>query len=119
MQYSKLINNIILNFRALKESLKVISDLAIDINVDNDDEVNKALTSCIGTKFVSRWGKMVTDLAIKAARIIVRDDNKNKLNLEIKRYAKIEKIPGGLLDDSRVLDGVMFNKDITHPKMRR
>lgn len=46
-------------------------------------------------------------------------DNLNKLNLEIKRYAKVEKIPGGMLEDSVVLDGVMFNKDITHPKMRR
>mmetsp|Transcript_16540 Transcript_16540/g.2292 ORF Transcript_16540/g.2292 Transcript_16540/m.2292 type:complete len:84 (-) Transcript_16540:961-1212(-) len=46
-------------------------------------------------------------------------DNLNKLNLEIKRYAKVEKIPGGLLEESVVLDGVMFNKDITHPKMRR
>lgn len=24
-----------------------------------------------------------------------------------------------MLEESRVLDGVMFNKDITHPKMRR
>ncbi len=39
--------------------------------------------------------------------------------MEIKRYAKIEKIPGGLLEESRVLNGVMLNKDITHPKMRR
>lgn len=46
-------------------------------------------------------------------------ENKNKLNLEVKRYAKVEKIPGGMLEDSKVLDGVMFNKDITHPKMRR
>lgn len=46
-------------------------------------------------------------------------DNINKLNLEIKRYAKVEKIPGGTLDECEVLDGVMFNKDVTHPKMRR
>lgn len=39
--------------------------------------------------------------------------------MEIKRYAKIEKIPGGLLEESRVLNGVMLNKDITHPQMRR
>lgn len=39
--------------------------------------------------------------------------------MEIKRYAKVEKIPGGILEDCCVLDGVMFNKDITHPKMRR
>merc|ERR1719409_1308869 len=31
----------------------------------------------------------------------------------------VEKIPGGELNDCCVLSGVMFNKDITHPKMRR
>lgn len=46
-------------------------------------------------------------------------NNLHKLNVEIKRYAKIEKVPGGMLDESRVLNGVMLNKDITHPSMRR
>lgn len=78
-----------------------------------------ALASCIGTKFASRWGKMISNLTIKATKTIIREGAKNKLNLEIKRYARIEKIPGGTLDDSEVLDGVMVNKDITHPKMRR
>merc|ERR1719239_1928621 len=31
----------------------------------------------------------------------------------------VEKIPGGTIEDSRVLKGVMFNKDVTHPKMKR
>jgi len=35
------------------------------------------------------------------------------------RYAKVEKIPGGSIDESCVLRGVMINKDVTHPKMRR
>lgn len=35
------------------------------------------------------------------------------------RYAKVEKIPGGSIDESCVLQGVMVNKDVTHPKMRR
>ena len=39
--------------------------------------------------------------------------------IDIKRYAKIEKIPGGEVTDSRVMDGVMFNKDVTHARMRR
>jgi T-complex protein 1 subunit gamma len=42
-----------------------------------------------------------------------------KISIDIKRYAKIEKIPGGNLDDCTVLDGVMVNKDIVHPNMRR
>lgn len=32
----------------------------------------------------------------------------------MKRYAKIEKVPGGMMSESRVLNGVMLNKDITH-----
>jgi T-complex protein 1 subunit gamma len=32
---------------------------------------------------------------------------------------QVEKIPGGELEDSRVLRGVMLNKDVTHATMRR
>lgn len=39
--------------------------------------------------------------------------------VDLKRYAKIEKIPGGEIDDCCVLKGVMFQKDTTHSKMRR
>lgn len=28
-------------------------------------------------------------------------------------------VPGGIIEDSKVLNGVMLNKDVTHPKMRR
>jgi len=62
---------------------------------------------------------MISDLALKATRHVMSGGSLNKLNLEIKRYAKVEKIPGGTLEDCVVLDGVMVNKDITHPAMRR
>lgn len=42
-----------------------------------------------------------------------------KKEIDFKRYARVEKIPGGYLEDCTVLDGVMLNKDIVHPKMRR
>jgi len=38
---------------------------------------------------------------------------------DVKRFARVERIPGGELHDSRVLDGILINKDITHPRMRR
>ena len=30
-----------------------------------------------------------------------------------------QQIPGGEIEESRVLSGVMINKDVTHAKMRR
>lgn len=50
------------------------------------------------------------------------DKNSGLLNIktvDIKRYARVEKVPGGEIEDCRVLSGVMINKDVTHPKMRR
>merc|ERR1719183_1581243 len=58
------------------------------------------------------------DLALDAVTTVMVDEGGRK-EIDVKRYAKIEKIPGGELEESRVLKGVMVNKDIIHPKMRR
>ncbi len=57
-------------------------------------------------------------LALQAVRTVAQEDGGIK-TVDIKRYARIEKVPGGEIEQSRVLSGVMLNKDITHPKMRR
>ena len=81
--------------------------------------MNNLISSSIGTKFVSRWSQQMCSLALKAVRIVQKETGPGKKEIDIKRYAKVEKIPGGEIEESRVLDGVMLNKDITHPKMRR
>jgi T-complex protein 1 subunit gamma len=58
-------------------------------------------------------------LALKAVRTVSWEIGNGRQEVDIKRYARVEKVPGGEIEDSRVLDGVMLNKDITHPKMRR
>jgi hypothetical protein len=76
--------------------------------------------SCIGTKFTSRFGTLIADLAIDAVSTIAIDLGNGQHEVDIKKYSKVEKIPGGRLEDSKVLKGVMFNKDVVSPgKMRR
>ncbi|KAF3935907.1 hypothetical protein ABW20_dc0105530 [Dactylellina cionopaga] len=106
--------------RALSDALEVIENISIPVDVTSDTEMMKLISSSIGTKFVSRWSDLMCGLALKAVRVVATGDVVNgKKEVDIKRYARIEKIPGGQIEDSRVLDGVMLNKDITHPKMRR
>lgn len=61
---------------------------------------------------------MIVDLAVKAVKTVYNKEG-DYVEIDTKRYAKIEKIPGGLLEECEVLEGVMFNKDVTHPGMRR
>jgi T-complex protein 1 subunit gamma len=102
----------------------------------------KIIKSCIGTKFVSKWSDLACKIALDAVSTVAMDENGRK-EIDIKRYARIEKvriyflgvnefkihdlanlnaitkIPGGSMEDSEVLKGVMINKDIVHPRMRR
>jgi T-complex protein 1 subunit gamma len=105
--------------RALADALEIIDEIAVDVDVNNDDAMYQLINASIGTKFVSRWSKLMCGLALKAVRTVSMDAGGEKKEVDIKRYARIEKIPGGEIEDSEVLDGVMLNKDITHPKMRR
>jgi len=105
--------------RALSDALNIIEEVSLPVDVSSDDEMHKLIASSIGTKFVSRWSDLMCGLALRAVRTVAHDVGGGKKEVDIKRYARVEKIPGGEIEDSQVLDGVMLNKDITHPKMRR
>ena len=105
--------------RALSDALQIIQDVSIPVNVKNDEQMRDLISTSIGTKFVSRYSDLMCDLALTAVRTVSHDAGGGKQEVDIKRYARVEKIPGGEIEDSTVLDGVMLNKDITHPKMRR
>jgi len=105
--------------QALEDATTVLRDnVATKIDMEDKNAVRKVIQSCVGTKFIAKWSDMACDIAMQAVKTVSMDYG-GKREIDIKRYAKVEKIPGGTIDDSRVLNGVMFNKDVTHPKMRR
>ena len=105
--------------RALSDALAIIEEISVPVDVNDDKAMNSLIGSSIGTKFVSRWSDLMCSLALRAVRTVTHNIGPNKREVDVKRYARVEKIPGGQIEDSRVLDGVMLNKDITHPRMRR
>ncbi|TDL19375.1 T-complex protein 1 [Rickenella mellea] len=107
--------------KALTEALSIIARISIPIDTANDDEMLALIKTSIGTKFVVRWSDLMCRLALQAVRTVASDvaDQASVKTVDIKRYARVEKVPGGEIEESRVLSGVMLNKDVTHPKMRR
>lgn len=104
--------------KALQTALDTCSKISRTIDVNNDTEMKEIVTSAIGTKFSSRWGENMVNMAIESVRKIAIKRN-DYTEVDVKRFIRIEKIPGGELSECCVLDGVMFNKDVTHAKMRR
>ena len=105
--------------KALEDVETLLPTLAVPINTDSFEELSNVVRSAIDTKFVSRWGSLISDLAMKAAQTVRVVQPNGQVEIDMKRYARIEKLAGGSLEDCKVLNGVMFNKDVTHGRMRR
>jgi T-complex protein 1 subunit gamma len=88
------------------------------VDINNRDEMTRIIKSCIGTKFITKWADLAVNIALEATATVAVEQN-GRREIDIKNYAKVEKIPGGTMEDSKVLRGIMVNKDVTHPKMKR
>lgn len=109
--------------KALAEALSIIHRISIPIDTSSDTQMLALIKSSIGTKLLARWSPLMSALALQAVRTVAQHDpatnNNGRTTVDIKRYARVEKVPGGEIEASEVLKGVMLNKDVTHPNMRR
>jgi hypothetical protein len=111
--------------KALKEALAIVERISVPIDTSDDAAMLALIKTSIGTKFVVRWSELMCKLALQAVRTVAQEADgsvpggDNMRTVDIKRYARVEKVPGGTIEDSTVLAGVMLNKDIVHPRMRR
>ncbi|RMZ85773.1 hypothetical protein DV737_g490, partial [Chaetothyriales sp. CBS 132003] len=124
--------------KALADALAIVQEISMPVDTSNDKVMVSLIKDCIGTKTISRYSDLMCSLALKAVRVVSQDmtnvsnaqvvsngavkpapTSAKPHEIDIKRYARIEKIPGGEIEDCRVLDGVMLNKDITHAGMKR
>jgi len=105
--------------QALEDSVQILKEkVAIPIDVNNDQQILKIIGSCLGTKILGQYGEFACNLALDSVRTVYINEHGRK-EIDIKKYVRIEKIPGGAVQESKVLKGVMLNKDVVHAKMRR
>lgn len=105
-------------YKALEDAIKIAESFSTSVDINNDDHVHDIIKSCLGTKFACKWDNLISNLALQALKV-VHNKNSHTFDCDFKKYAKVEKIPGGNLEDCTVMNGLMINKDIVHPEMRR
>lgn len=105
--------------RALQDALKVLDEISRPVDVHDDKQMLALIATSVGTKIGVAWSDLICNLALKSVRTVAIEYEGGKKEVDTKRYARIEKIPGGLITDSEWIDGVVLNKDIVHPNMRR
>lgn len=105
--------------QALADALDIIEEVSVPVDTTDNEAMVKLISASIGTKYIARWSGKMCQLALDAVRTVMEDDGAGHLEIDTKRYVRVEKIPGGEIEDCCVLDGILLNKDVVHPKMRR
>jgi len=105
--------------KAMCDAVEFMQATAKQIDKNSYDDVLQIVRSTIATKFTSKWGDLICRLALDAVKTCAVELEDGSLEIDIKRYARVETIYGGHIEDCKVLDGIMLNKDVTHSKMSR
>merc|ERR1719486_855585 len=91
--------------KALDTITQSLDEMSTPLDLNDTAKLTELVQSCTGTKFISRFSELMVSLALDAVRTVHIEDGGRK-EIDIKRYAKVEKIPGGEVEDSRVLKTV-------------
>jgi T-complex protein 1 subunit gamma len=77
--------------QALEDALEVLDQVAQPVNINSKSEMKKLIQASIGTKMVNAWADLMCDLAYQAVKTVSLEKN-GKTEVDIKRYARIEKV---------------------------
>lgn len=105
--------------RALDFCIEQLDSICVSIDLKDEGKISEAIMASMDTKFSSVWSRVVSGLALKASRIVETELPTGRREIDIKRYARVEKIPGGSIEDCEVIPGIVIEKDVTHGNMRR
>jgi T-complex protein 1 subunit gamma len=101
--------------KALEDALAHLKTISSPINPADDEVLRTIISSAIRTKFLAKWADLIAALALEAVRLVRTPEGV----VDLKRQVRIERIPGGEIEDSYVMKGAMNEKDVLHSAMRR
>jgi T-complex protein 1 subunit epsilon len=87
----------------------------INISKNNHEFLRKCAMTALGSKVVSKCQEHYADLAVKAV-LAVADLERKDVNFDL---IKIVAKNGGAIEDSEFIEGIVLDKDFSHPQMRK
>ena len=101
--------------KACELAIKRVEDIAteLDIEANGNEELIKCAMTALGSKVVSKNKRELAEIAVKAV-LSVADMERKDVNFDL---IKIVGKTGGSIEDTSFIDGIVIDKDFSHPQM--
>ncbi|WP_048063371.1 thermosome subunit alpha [Methanococcoides burtonii] len=101
---------------AAEKCREILETITIAISPDDEAALIKIAGTAITGKGAEAYKEKLSALTVKAVRSIVEEEE-DGLKVNVLENIKIEKRAGGSIDDSELIDGLVIDKERSHPNM--
>merc|ERR1712087_997134 len=101
--------------KACEVAVKKVEEIAknIDIQADERAALRKAARTALGSKVVSSRQDQLSRICVESV-LAVANLARNDVNFDL---IKVEGKVGGKLEDTTMINGIIVDKDFSHPQM--
>ncbi len=100
---------------AADKAVEVLNEIAIPISGEDDEILKKIASTAMTGKGTEVALEKLADIAVNATKMVAEEvDGQIKIDPD---YIKIEKVQGGSVEETELIDGIVLDKEVTHPSM--
>jgi thermosome len=105
--------------KAAEKSLKILEKLAISISPEDEKYIKKVAMTSMASKLVAENREYLADLAVKAVLQVAEKRKEGKRNVYTVDIddIKVEKNPGQSIVDTKLISGIVLDKEVVHSGM--
>ncbi|PSP66135.1 thermosome subunit [Halobacteriales archaeon QS_1_69_70] len=97
--------------QAAAEAKEILDDVAIEVDVEDTEILESIAATAMTGKGAEASKDHLAELSVRAIRAVADDDDVDVDNV------KVEKVVGGAVDDSELVEGVLVGKERVHDNM--
>jgi thermosome len=108
---------IVEGFRAAsKKAIEFLKKISIEIDPEDKSFLNKIAMTSMASKMVITNSQVLSGIVVDAAMNVADESEENRFKIDTENI-KVEKKTGGSLQDTRLIQGIVIDKEITHGGM--
>jgi len=101
--------------KASEKALEFLEKMAISVDLKSQDYLKKVAMTSMASKLVADYKEYLADLAVKAVlEVAEKDGDKFKVDVD---DIKVEKKPGESMRDTKLIQGIVLDKEVSHSGM--
>ncbi|XP_062503777.1 T-complex protein 1 subunit delta-like [Corticium candelabrum] len=102
--------------KAAAKAVEILTDMATPLELTDRESLLKSATTALNSKVVSQYSPLLAPMCVDAVLKVINTDQSTNVDL---RDIKVVKKLGGTVDDTEMVEGLVFTQKVVTPTVTR